>query len=255
MAALITVEAAAATRLRSRSLLWSLVYLAVRRVLGLVPLRLRGRGAKEIEILVLRHQLDVLRRQHPRTTAGASQPGVAGRAEFVSRPVGGGRWCVRPETILHRHRRLVVWHRTYPKNRKGGRRYPTNFAQLIVGSLGRTRPDATSGSRRTARPRPPSRQATPYEKCYVTVDSTRPHGAPRRPGRRSCANKRPGWSAATSSRSASGACTCCSSYTTSLGKCPSLGSPPTRPGRGYPTSPQPVGRASRYGSASAVCDP
>jgi hypothetical protein len=45
---------------------WSFVYLALGRVLDLVTLCGRSAEAKEIEILVLRHELAVLRRQHPR---------------------------------------------------------------------------------------------------------------------------------------------------------------------------------------------
>jgi putative transposase len=46
--------------------LWSFVYLALGRVLDLITLCCRSTEAKEIEILVLRHELAVLRRQHPR---------------------------------------------------------------------------------------------------------------------------------------------------------------------------------------------
>jgi hypothetical protein len=42
---------------------WSFVYLALRRIFQLVVLALRHDRAKEIEILVLRHQIAVLRRQ------------------------------------------------------------------------------------------------------------------------------------------------------------------------------------------------
>jgi putative transposase len=45
---------------------WALVYLALRRVLGLIVLCWQSADAKEVEILVLRHQLAILRRQHPR---------------------------------------------------------------------------------------------------------------------------------------------------------------------------------------------
>ena len=41
----------------------SLVYLLFRRVLAVAALRLRSRDFKELEIVVLRHELTVLRRQ------------------------------------------------------------------------------------------------------------------------------------------------------------------------------------------------
>jgi hypothetical protein len=44
-------------------LIWSLCYLLVRCLLQLVLLRPRSQGFKEIEIVVLRHELAVLRRQ------------------------------------------------------------------------------------------------------------------------------------------------------------------------------------------------
>jgi hypothetical protein len=52
--------------MRSRSLLLailSFLYWAVRRLLELLVLFGRDEGAKEVEILVLRHELQVLRRQ------------------------------------------------------------------------------------------------------------------------------------------------------------------------------------------------
>ena len=45
---------------RPRHQLWSFSYLAVRRVLSLVLLVFRSSGSKEIEILVLRHELEIL---------------------------------------------------------------------------------------------------------------------------------------------------------------------------------------------------
>ena len=51
---------------RPRRELWSFAYLAVRRLLSLVLLALRTSGSKEIEILVLRYELEILRRNQPR---------------------------------------------------------------------------------------------------------------------------------------------------------------------------------------------
>ena len=48
---------------REGCLLWSFVYLVVRNLFALVWLLGRRRRSKELEILVLRHELAILRRQ------------------------------------------------------------------------------------------------------------------------------------------------------------------------------------------------
>ena len=65
-------------------MVWSFVYLALRRSLELILLCSRSAEAKEIEIVVLRHELAVLRRQHPRarlqprpSAARGAQPAAA----------------------------------------------------------------------------------------------------------------------------------------------------------------------------------
>ena len=78
-------------------------YLTLCRSIQLLVLLARGDAAKDLEILVLRHQLAVLRRQPPRPAA--------------SRVLPRGRWScflVRPETLLRWHRRLVAGAWTYP---------------------------------------------------------------------------------------------------------------------------------------------
>ncbi len=97
----------------------SLVYVLVCRLFELVVLLGRGERSKELEILVLRHELLILRRQvrRPRFT-----PGDRLLLAALSRLLPRSLWpafVVRPETLLRWHRRLVANHWTYPHRRPG----------------------------------------------------------------------------------------------------------------------------------------
>jgi putative transposase len=111
---------------------WSFVYLALRRVLELVLLCFRSAQAKEIEILVLRHELAVLRRQHPRPRL---QPTDRALLAALSRLLPRVRWSiflVRPETLLRWHRRMVARRWTYPSTSKGRPPISEEMQQLVV---------------------------------------------------------------------------------------------------------------------------
>src|SRR5262245_47860803 len=86
----------------------SLGYLVLRCLLQIVLLRPRSEGFLELEIVVLRHELSVLRRQ-----AGRTQPRPCDRLLLAaaSRLLLRSRWAsfvVTPSTLLRWHRRLVA---------------------------------------------------------------------------------------------------------------------------------------------------
>jgi putative transposase len=94
-------------------LFWSFCYLALRCLLQLVLLRPRSQEFKELEIVVLRHELSVLRRQGSRPRLRASDRVFLAAAR---RLLPRSRWqslLVSPGTLLRWHRRLVARRWTY----------------------------------------------------------------------------------------------------------------------------------------------
>jgi len=92
----------------------SLVYLALKRFIEPLLLCFRSSDAKEIEILVLRHELEIVRRQQPRPRL---EPRDRAGLSLLGRLLPRRRWSVflvRPETLLGWHRRMVRRHWTYP---------------------------------------------------------------------------------------------------------------------------------------------
>jgi putative transposase len=86
----------------------------VRLVIDLLVLRGRGDRSKDVEILVLRHQLAVLQRQIVRPRF---EPQDRAILTALARVLGRDRWSiflVKADTILGWHRRLVANHWTYP---------------------------------------------------------------------------------------------------------------------------------------------
>ena len=109
-----------------------LVYLMLCRSIQLLALRGRGDAAKDLEILVLRHQLTVLRRQVPRPKL---EPADRALLAALSRRLPRSSWScfvVRPETLLGWHRRLVAGVWTYPHRRPGRPPLDEQLQQLIV---------------------------------------------------------------------------------------------------------------------------
>ena len=109
-----------------------LAYLTLCRSIQLLALLGRGDASKDLEILVLRHQLSVLRRQVPRPRL---EPTDRALLAVVSRVLPRARWScffVKPDTLLRWHRRLVAGAWTYPHRGTGRPPLDQELQQLIV---------------------------------------------------------------------------------------------------------------------------
>jgi putative transposase len=94
-------------------LFWSFCCLALRCLLRLVLLRLRSQKFKELEIVVLRHELAILRRQTSRPQLTTTDRVFLTAA---SRLLPRSRWqsfLVTPTTLLRWHRHMVARRWTY----------------------------------------------------------------------------------------------------------------------------------------------
>jgi len=113
-------------------LLWSLAYLVVRNVFALVWLLARPRRSKELEILVLRHELAILRRQarQPKLTR-ADRTLLAALSRSLPL-VGWAGFSVKPETLLRWHRQLVARRWTYAHRAPGRPPLELSLRTLIL---------------------------------------------------------------------------------------------------------------------------
>jgi putative transposase len=110
----------------------SLVYLLLRQVLQMLTQLSRDDGAKDVELLILRHQVAVLRRQVARPKL---EPADRVVLAALSRLLPRSRWqifFVTPGTLLRWHRRLIARHWTYPHAKPGRPPVSTQIRELVL---------------------------------------------------------------------------------------------------------------------------
>ena len=102
-------------------MLFALLYLVVRRVFGLAGGSRSDDLSKDVEILVLHHQLKVLRRQAGRPRLRRLDRVVLAAASRVLPRSAWSSLMVSPQTLLRWHRELVRRKWTYRRKPRGGR--------------------------------------------------------------------------------------------------------------------------------------
>jgi hypothetical protein len=94
-------------------------YLTLCRSIQLLVLLARGEAVKDLEILVLRHQLTVMRRQVARPKLEPADRAQLAAVSRVLPRARGSCFFIRPETLLRWHRRLVAGAWTHPHRQTG----------------------------------------------------------------------------------------------------------------------------------------
>src|SRR6266508_5929421 len=114
-------------------------YWVVRRLFELLILFGRSERAKEVEILVLRHELQVLRRQVGRPRLRSADRVLLAALSQVLPRARRRSFLVQPATLLRWHRELVRRRWTYP-HRRPGRPPLDRRLQVLVIRLARENP-------------------------------------------------------------------------------------------------------------------
>ena len=199
-------------------MVFSFLYLAVRSLFGVLVRSRRGLHVKEIELLVLRHELEILRRQVARPKLGPADRALLAAAACHLPRLSRGVLLVTPRTLLRWHRALVRRKWRQPAGRRGRPPLSPETRELVL---------------RPAR-------CSPVRGWYGR------RGAPVRAGASSCERRQRASSRVTSSRSRASSCaaTTCSSSRTTVDAC---GWPAAR---GIPPATGPPGRRATSVSTS-----
>src|SRR2546425_3409184 len=115
-----------------RPMVFSFLYVVLQRWLELLALRHKAESDKDLEIVVLRHQLSVLQRQVKRPVF---RPADRAFLAAASRILARDRWrsfLVRPETLLRWHRQIVARKWTRPHRPPGRPALDPEIRDLIL---------------------------------------------------------------------------------------------------------------------------
>ena len=200
-----------------------LLYLIMIRVFGWLLLLGRSQASKNAEIMVLRHEVTVLRRQVARPKPDWADRAVLAALARLLPAVLRAHRLVTPGTLLAWHRRLIKRKWTYP-NQSGRPRTSQEIRDLVL-RLAQENP--AWGYRRVhgelTRLGYQISEAT-VRRILRALGADQPRRTRTPPGGRSCAPRHKGCWLATSSistRSSSSACTSCSSWRSRPGTCTS----------------------------------
>jgi hypothetical protein len=110
----------------------SFVYLAFVRLLQLVRLSFREQEELAIEVVMLRHEVSVLRRQVARPALRPPDRAVLAAFSRLLSAVRRGRFLVKPETLLRWHRELVRRRWITSRARPGRPGVPAGTVSLVL---------------------------------------------------------------------------------------------------------------------------
>jgi len=113
-------------------MVFSLLYLAVRALLGALVRSRRGLHVKDVEILVLRHELEILRRQVVRPKLRMVDRALLAAAACHLPRSSRGEHLVTPRTLLRWHRVLVRRRWRQPAGRRGRPQLSAEVRELVL---------------------------------------------------------------------------------------------------------------------------